>query len=316
MHLLNAAFIERVNGLVENLKIAIQRLKQQRNAVVLAHNYQLDEVQEVADYVGDSFYLSKVAASTEQDVIVFCGVRFMAETAKILSPQKVVLLPESGAGCPMADMITAEDLSELKAQHPGVPVACYVNSTAEVKAESDVCCTSANAIKIVASLPGNKVIFVPDENLGQYIAAKLPEKDFILWKGYCATHAKVKPEDVKKAREIYPEAKVLIHPECTPEVVELADFVGSTSAIIRYAEESDAKIFIVGTEMGVLYNLKNSQPDKQFFLLHPGLVCPNMKKTRLQSVYDALLNNQHEIEVEEQVALRAKQALNRMLEVG
>ena len=301
--------------MADQLKADIQYLKKQHNAVILAHNYQLDEVQEVADYVGDSFYLSKVAASTKQDVIVFCGVRFMAETAKILSSEKVVLLPESGAGCPMAEMITAEDVRDLKAKHPGASVVCYVNSTAEVKAESDICCTSANAVKIIQSLPEKQVIFVPDENLGQYIAQKVPDKQFILWQGYCATHAKVKPEDVKKAKEHYPEAKVLIHPECTPQVVALADFVGSTSAIIGYAEQSAAKTFIIGTEMGVLYNLQASQPDKQFFLLHPGLVCPNMKKTRLQSVYDALIHNQYEITVEEEIALQARKALSRMLEV-
>lgn len=302
--------------MVNDLKVKIQRLKKQRNAVILAHNYQLDEVQQMADYVGDSFYLSKMAANTDQDMIVFCGVRFMAETAKILSPQKVVLLPESDAGCPMAEMVTAEDLRTLKAEHPGVPVVCYVNSTAEVKAESDVCCTSANAIQVVAALPEDKVIFVPDENLGHYIATQLPAKKLILWKGHCATHVKVQPENVKMARAAYPGAEVLIHPECIPEVVAMADFVGSTSAIIHYAEQSSAKTFIVGTEMGVLVKLKESQPDKQFFLLHPGLICPNMKKVRLQSVYEALLHKQHEIIVEEQMAFQAKQALRRMLEVG
>ncbi len=298
------------------LTAEIRKLKKERNAVVLAHNYQLEEVQQVADYVGDSFYLSKIAAGVEHEVIVFCGVRFMAETAKILSPQKTVLLPESGAGCPLADMVTAEGIREMKARYPGVPVLCYINSSVEVKAECDVCCTSANAVKVVSSLPDRRIIFAPDENLGQYVAQKVPDKELILWKGRCVTHAKVRPEDVKLARAKYPEAKILIHPECDPAVVALADFAGSTLQIINYARESDASIFVIGTEVGVLYNLKTLCPDKQFFLLHPGLVCPNMKKIRLISVYEALINNQYEINVDEELARRAKQMLNKMLELA
>lgn len=293
----------------------IQRLKQDRNAVILAHNYQLEEVQRVADYVGDSLYLSKVAANSKQDVIVFCGVRFMAETAKILSPTKTVLLPEKDAGCPLAEMITAEGLRALKSKHPGVPVVCYINSSAEVKAESDICCTSANAVKIVASLSDRKVIFVPDENLGDYVAKQIPDKELILWKGHCVTHAKVKAEDVKQVRELYPAARILIHPECNPAVVKLADFVGSTSEIIRYAEESEESTFVIGTEMGVVCTLRETLPNKQFFLLHPGLVCPNMKKTRLESVYQALHNHQYEIDVEQEHILSAQRTLQRMLEV-
>jgi quinolinate synthase len=303
-----------VKALVD-LTMEIQRLKQNRNAVILAHNYQLDEVQRVADYVGDSLYLSKVAANSKQDVIVFCGVRFMAETAKILSPTKTVLLPEKDAGCPLAEMITAEGLRALKSKHPGVPVVCYINSSAEVKAQSDICCTSANAVKIVASLPDRKVIFVPDENLGDYVAKQIPDKELILWKGHCVTHAKVKTEDVKQVRELYPAAKILIHPECNPAVVKLADFVGSTSEIIRYAEESEESTFVIGTEMGVVCTLRETLPNKQFFLLHPGLVCPNMKKTRLESVYQALHNHQYEIDVEQEHILSAQRTLQRMLEV-
>ena len=295
-----------------DLVMEIQRLKQERNAVILAHNYQLDEVQKVADHIGDSFYLSKVAANSKQDVIVFCGVRFMAETAKILSPSKTVLLPEKDAGCPLAEMITAEGLRSLKSKYPDVPVVCYVNSSAEVKAESDICCTSANAVKIVASLPGRKVIFVPDENLGDYIAKQVPDKELILWKGHCVTHAKVKPGDVNQVRELYPTAKILIHPECHPAVVDLADFVGSTSEIMRYAKESSESIFVIGTEMGVVYTLKETLPTKQFFLLHPGLVCPNMKKTRIESVYQALQKNQYEIHIEAEYAARARLTLQRM----
>lgn len=298
-----------------DLAMEIQRLKQERNAVVLAHNYQLDEVQKVADYIGDSFYLSKVAADSKQDVIVFCGVRFMAETAKILSPTKTVLLPEKDAGCPLAEMITAEGLRTLKSKHPGVPVVCYINSSADVKAESDICCTSANAVNIVASLPQHKVIFVPDENLGDYVAKKLPHKDLILWKGHCVTHAKVKEVDVNRVRELYPSAKILIHPECNPAVVQLGDFAGSTSEIIRYAKESQDNIFVIGTEIGVVCTLKETLPTKQFFLLHPGLVCPNMKKTRMESVYQALRHNQDEIHVDYEHAVRAQLTLQRMLEV-
>ncbi|WP_425059066.1 Quinolinate synthase A [Sporomusa carbonis] len=298
------------------LTAEIRKLKKERNAVVLAHNYQLEEVQQVADYVGDSFYLSKIAAGVEHEVIVFCGVRFMAETAKILSPQKTVLLPESGAGCPLADMVTAEGIREMKARYPGVPVLCYINSSVEVKAECDVCCTSANAVKVVSSLPDRRIIFAPDENLGQYVAQKVPDKELILWRGRCVTHAKVRQEDVKLARAKYPEAKILIHPECDPAVVALADFAGSTLQIINYARESDASIFVIGTEVGVLYNLKTLCPDKQFFLLHPGLVCPNMKMIRLTSVYEALINNQYEINVDEELARRAKQMLNKMLELA
>jgi quinolinate synthase len=300
---------------VSELKQAVEKLKRERNALILAHNYQLDEVQEVADYIGDSFYLSKVAANIDCDVIVFSGVRFMAETAKILSPDKTVLLPEIDAGCPLADTITAEDVRNLKHLNPGAPVVCYINSSAEVKAESDICCTSANAIKVVSSLPDRKVIFVPDENLGDYVAKQLPEKELVLWKGCCVTHAKVKPSAILEMRERYPEAKFLVHPECEPAVVELADFAGSTSAIIQYAENSDANVFIIGTEVGVLCWLRNSRPEKQFFLLHPGLVCPNMKKTRLQSIYDALANNQYQIQVDEAIAAKAKHAISRMLEV-
>lgn len=293
----------------------IRRLKEERNAVIVAHNYQIGDVQAVADYVGDSFYLSKKAAEVEQDVIVFCGVKFMAETAKILSPTKTVLLPEIDAGCPLAETITVEDLRRLKQEHPGVPVVCYINSSAAVKAESDICCTSANAVKVVASLPGREVIFVPDQNLGHYVASQLPEKQLILWPGACVTHARVQPEHIQKVRQVHPEAPVLVHPECAPAVVEMADFVGSTSQIISYAEKSPEKTFIIGTEMGVLCTLRNRNPHKTFYLLTPGLVCPNMKKTHLTSVYRALAENRYEIQVDEAIANRARGTLGKMLEL-
>jgi len=294
----------------------LQELKEMHQAVIVAHNYQLEEVQQVADYVGDSFYLSKVAAKIQGKVIVFCGVRFMAETAKILAPDKEVLLPEIDAGCPLADMITADDLRKLKAENPGAPVICYINSSIEVKAESDVCCTSANALKVAAALPGKKLIFVPDGNLGDYVAKQLPDKEFVLWPGHCYTHAKIKPEDVLAARENHFDAKILIHPECDPAVVGLADFAGSTSQIMRYAETSDAAEFIIGTEMGVLYQMKAKQPEKKFYLLHSGLICPNMKKTRLSSVVAALKDNKYQITVDQAIAKQARRTLERMLELA
>lgn len=294
----------------------IDRLKKDRNAVILAHNYQLEEVQAVADYVGDSFYLSKIAAKVAAEVIVFCGVRFMAETAKILSPDKTVLLPEVAAGCPLADTITAQDIERLKQQHADAAVVCYINSSAQVKAASDVCCTSANAVKIAGSLPNKKLIFVPDKNLGDYIAKRLPEKEFVFGEGCCPTHAQVTPAHVEKMRARYPGAQLLIHPECCPEVTGQADFAGSTSAIIHFAESSAAQVFLIGTEIGVLFALKACQPHKQFILLHEGLLCPDMKKTNIQSIYNALANNCHEIMNDKALFDKARQSISRMLELA
>ena len=297
--------------LIDNIAI----LKKQRNAVIVAHNYQIDEVQEIADVVGDSFALSKYCASSPYEVIVFCGVHFMAESAKMLSPEKTVLLPEIDAGCPMAEMATAEALREEKKKYPNAAVVCYINSTAEVKAECDICCTSSNALKVIRSLKQEEIIFVPDCNLGSYVAQMVPEKRIILWKGFCATHHRVKPDDVKKVRELHPDAVLLVHPECKPEVVALADFVGSTKQIIDYAASSNAKKFIVGTEMGIMYKLKKDSPDKQFFLLTPGLVCPNMKKTTLNSVYEALRDMKNKIDLDEALRIKARVPLDRMLKV-
>lgn len=294
----------------------IQALKKERNAVIVAHNYQVDDVQEVADIVGDSFALSKYCASGNADVIVFCGVHFMAESAKILSPEKTVLLPEKDAGCPMADMVTADALRREKEKYKDAAVVCYINSSAEVKAECDVCCTSSNALKVVGSLKEKDILFVPDQNLGSYIAAKLPEKNFILWKGFCATHHRIKKDEVIKIREMHPDALVLVHPECRPEVVEMADFVGSTKQIIDYANSSPHQKFIIGTEMGVLYKLKKDNPGKTFYLLSPCLICPNMKKTSLESVYNALNEMKYEINVDPQISAKARRALDRMLELG
>jgi len=294
----------------------IKKLKKERNAVIVAHNYQIDDIQEIADVVGDSFALSKYCASNDASVIVFCGVHFMAESAKILSPEKTVLLPERDAGCPMADMVTAEDVRNLREKHPGAAVVCYINSSAEVKAECDVCCTSSNAVKVVKSLEEKDIIFVPDQNLGNYVAKQVPEKNLILWRGYCITHHRVKAEDVNKVRELYPEAKLLVHPECKPEVVEAADFVGSTKQIIDYARESKDPVLIIGTEMGVLYRLKKDSPDKTFYMLSSGMICVNMKKTNLNSVYNSLKEMKHEITLSEDVRLRASRALDRMLQIG
>ncbi|ACM60312.1 quinolinate synthetase [Caldicellulosiruptor bescii] len=301
---------------IEVLKNEIYKLKEEKNALIVAHNYQIDEVQEIADFVGDSFYLSKVCAERPEKVIVFCGVHFMAESAKILSPHKKVLLPEIDAGCPLADMVTAEDVENLKKKYPDYSIVCYINSPASVKAKSDVICTSSNAVKIVREFPNDKIIFLPDKNLGSFVKKQVPEKDIILWEGFCITHYKIKKEDVEKAKSLHPNALVLVHPECRPEVVELADFVGSTKQIIDFANTSKEKEFIIGTEMGVLYSLKKLNPDKKFYILHPGMICPNMKKNTLQSVRDALLYERYQIEVEEEIMEGAKKALSKMLEMG
>ncbi len=293
----------------------ITRLKKERNAIILAHNYQVPEVQDIADVVGDSYSLSQHAASTSSEVIVFCGVHFMAESAKILSPDKVVLLPVKDAGCPMADMVTAPRLREMKAKYPEAAVVCYVNSSAEVKAESDICCTSSNAVKVVESVKNKQVIFAPDENLGSYVASKVKDKELILWRGFCITHKRVKAEEVQKIRQLHPNAKILMHPECEPEVQKLADFLGSTSEIIKYAGEIPERDIIIGTEEGVLHILRKQNPHKNFYLLSTGLICTNMKKTRLEDVHNSLLNMQHEIHVDEDIRLKALKSLEEMLKI-
>jgi quinolinate synthase len=291
----------------------IRRLKKERNALIVAHSYQNDEVQDIADEVGDSFYLSRICADSDASLIVFCGVRFMAESAKILSPQKTVLLPESSAGCPMADSITAQDVINLKKEHPGAPVVCYINTSAEVKAECDICCTSSNAIKIVKDLPEAEIIFVPDKNLGSYVAKHVPEKNIILFDGCCATHNRFGVPEIEAARRLYPDAPIAVHPECDFHVCDLADFVGSTSEILDFCKKSDKKRFIIGTEMGIFHKLRKDSPQKEFYLLTPRLVCPNMKLTTLKSVYNALNENKTVVEVDETVRLRAVACLERML---
>lgn len=301
---------------INQYKQEISDLKKKRNAVIVAHSYQLDEVQEVADMVGDSYALSKYCATSNADVIVFCGVHFMAESAKTLSPEKTVILPEIDAGCPMADMVTAEGLREMKKKYPGAVVVCYINSSAEVKAECDVCCTSSNAVNIIKSIKEKDIIFVPDKNLGSYVAAQVPEKNIILWEGFCPTHHRIKAQDVIEAKKLHSDALLLVHPECQPDIVEMADYVGSTKQIIDYANSSSAEKFIIGTEVGVLYKLKKDNPNKTFYLLSPGLVCPNMKKTTLKSVHTALSEMKYIIELDEDIRLKSKTCLDRMLQIG
>lgn len=294
----------------------IKKLKSEKNAVIVAHNYQIDEVQDLADVVGDSFRLSQYCASSDYQTVVFCGVHFMAESAKILSPEKTVLLPEPDAGCPMADMVTAEALREEKKKYPKAAVVCYINSSAEVKAECDICCTSSNALKVIRSLVQKEILFVPDQNLGHYVAQQVPEKTIHLWKGFCVTHHRYNKSDAEAARKLHPDALLLVHPECRPEVVQMADFTGSTAEIIEYAKNSPQRKFLIGTEMGVLYKLKKDSPDKVFYTLSQGFLCPNMKKTTVSSVYQALKHMRHEITVDPKVAEGSRKALEAMLRVG
>lgn len=298
----------------EEIKGEIRALLQKRNGILLAHNYMRDEVQEIADITGDSLALSIEAARTSAEVIVFCGVHFMAESASILAPDKTVLLPRLDAGCPMADMVTVEGLLELKAGHPGVPVVTYVNSSAAVKAESDICCTSANAQQVVASLPGNELIFVPDRNLGQYVA-RFSDKTFHFWNGYCPTHERLKAEEVARLKSEHPDALFVCHPECNPAVVALADHVCSTTGMYGFCKESSAVKFIIGTEAGILYRLKRENPGKEFILASPALICPNMKLTSLEDILEALTTMKPVVKVPEEVRVAAKRALDRMLAI-
>jgi quinolinate synthase len=321
-----------------DLQKEILELKGQKRAIILAHNYQRSEVQDIADFVGDSLELSRTAATIDCKMIVFCGVNFMAESASILSPDKTVLLPEIEAGCPMADMIRVDSprpvftrfpgfenppafvyppeftLRDIRRQYPGVPVVAYVNTTAEVKAESDICCTSANVVKVIESLPGDKVICIPDKNLSMW-AARNTRKQVIAWDGYCNVHERVTADDVRKARSAHPGALVLAHPECRPEVLDLADHVTSTSGMLRFARSSTAMEFIVGTETGLMHRLRQENPDKAFFALRKDMVCPNMKRTTLKSIIRAFRENTYEIRVPEHIRIPAKKALDRMLAV-
>ncbi len=294
----------------------ILRLKRERNAIILAHNYQLGEVQDIADFVGDSLELSQKAAQTSAAVIVFCGVLFMAETASILCPDKKILLPDIHAGCAMADMITAEGLRKKKKEHPGATVVCYVNSSAEVKAESDVCCTSASAVNIVEKLPeGREILFVPDQYLGHYASTKTG-REMILWPGFCPTHARIKSQDIVRLKQEHPQAKVVVHPECRPEVIALADEVLSTGGMCRFARSTMAAEVIVGTELGIIYRLRKENPDKIFIPASEQAVCPQMKLITLENVLWSLDEMAPEVKVPEEIRLRAKAAVDKMLEVG
>jgi quinolinate synthase len=292
----------------------INELKKKRNAVILVHNYQRPEVQDIADFLGDSLDLSRRAAETKADTIVFCGVHFMAETAYILNPGKTVLLPDMDSGCPMANMVDAAGLRKLKNENPGVPVVCYINTTAEVKAECDVCCTSANAVKIAGSLKDDKLIFVPDKNLGQFAASKI-KKEVIFWNGYCPVHVGILKEHLLEAKREHPSAEVLAHPECTPEVTDAADKVLSTTGICDYVKQSGSREFIIATETGILHRLRKENPDKKFYPASKPAECPNMKKITLEKVLWSLEDMKNKVTVDEQVRVKAKTCIDRMLEI-
>ncbi len=293
----------------------ILSLKKQRKAIILAHNYQLGEVQDIADFVGDSLGLSQKAANTQAEVIVFCGVHFMAETTSILCPDKVVLLPDLNAGCPMANMIVAQKLRDRKAELGDVSVVCYVNSLAEVKAESDICCTSANAEKVVLSLdPGREILFIPDQYLGDYVQTKTGRK-MHLWPGFCPTHLRILPRHIVQLKQEYPRAKVVVHPECRPEVIALADEVLSTGGMCRYARQEDVSQMIIGTEMGIIHRLKKEHPAKRFIPVSEQAICPNMKLITLEKILWSLQEMAPQVRVPEEIRLRAKVAVDRMLEI-
>lgn len=302
-------------GFVVIIQDKIKELKKQKDAVILAHIYQDAAVQDTADFVGDSLELSRRALDVDCDVIVFCGVRFMAESAKILNPAKKVLLPVLSAGCPMADMVDAQDIKNHRKEHPDAAVVCYVNSSAEAKAESDICCTSSNAVKIVKSLKQDKIIFIPDENLGSYVAMQVPEKEIILHKGYCIVHKRVLIDDIDSAMKAAPDAELLVHPECTPEVVSKAHFTGSTAQIIKYAKESSHDEFIISTEQGILHILQKQNPDKKFYMATPKLICANMKKTSIDDVLASLENMEHEIKLDAKLMKKARKSLDKMLKI-
>lgn len=291
----------------------ISGLKQEKDAMILVHNYQRGEIQDIADYLGDSLGLSQKAEELSCKMIVFCGVQFMAESAKILSPEKTVLLPRKEAGCPMADMVAVEELKNLKAEHPNARVVCYVNTNADVKAECDVCCTSANAVKVVQNIEGNEIIFVPDRNLADFVQ-RFTDKKIIPWDGYCYVHEKIRAEDVRKAKELHSDAVLIVHPECKRGVIDLADEVLSTGGMVKFARNSNARKIIIGTEEGLIYRLKKENPDKTFYAAGPAQMCKDMKITTLEDVYLALKEEKYRIEIEETIGKRARESLDRMLE--
>lgn len=301
--------------MVNELESEILRLKQEKGAMILAHHYQSDEVKAVADHVGDSLEMAKIAAKSDANILVICGVSFMAETAKILAPMKTVLLPNMGAGCPMADMVTADDVRKAKEADPQLKVVCYVNSSAEVKAESDICCTSSNAVKVVSSIKAERILFVPDQNLGDYVSKQCPDRNISVWRGFCPTHHRVDSLDVARTMHKYPNAYLMVHPECRPEVLESADFVGSTSQIIHRCGEVEAETIVIGTEEGVISTIRRENPDKNIVLLDDVMICPNMKKTTLEDVYRVLRDGSNAIDVDENVRNKAFGAIDAMLNV-
>lgn len=301
-----------MNELIEK----INKLKKEKNAVILAHCYQNVEIDEVADYVGDSLYLSQMVAKTNADIIIFAGVYFMAQTAKILNPSRKVLLPRLESGCRMADMITLDQLREFKSKYPKMPTVCYINSTAEVKSECDICCTSSNAVKIVDSLKADEILFLPDTYLGKWVESQLGNVKVNTYTGFCPTHVQIRPNDVTEARKKYPNALVLAHPECHQSVVAMADYVGSTTGIMKFAAQSDKKEFIIATEKGVVDRLKRDYPEKEFYLIKDNVICPNMKWHTLTDIYNALDREEHEITVDTEIASKALKCIDRMLEVS
>ena len=308
--------IDEMGIIMSDLANKIHKLRKERNAVILAHNYQLPEVQDIADYVGDSLGLSIEASKSGAEVIVFCGVHFMAETAAIINPNKTVLMPDVDAGCPMADMITAEELKEEKVKFPHAKVVCYVNTSAAVKAESDICCTSANAVQVVKSLKdAEEILFIPDMYLGNYVSKQVPDKKFIFWNGYCPTHVAILAEDIQKAKGEYPAAQVLVHPECRPDVIDLADKVLSTEGMIKWVRTSSAKQFIIGTEVGIIHRLKGENPAKEFIPASERATCPNMKKTTLEKIFWSLEEGKTRITVPEDIRIKAKIAIDGMLSI-
>lgn len=302
-----------------DLVTKIKELKKEKNAIVLTHCYQNIEIDEVSDFVGDSLYLSKMAAQTNADIIVFAGVYFMAQSAKLLSPNKKVLLPNLNSGCMMADMINVQNLKSFKDRNPNIPVVCYINSTAEVKANCDVCCTSSNAVEVVKNLNSNKVLFVPDNFLGKYVQHKLPSVEIITFNGYCPIHQRIRLEEIERARKNYPNAMILTHPECNQEVAKRSDFIGSTKEIMEYVKKSDKKQFVIATEKGVVERLNRDSKkegwDKEFILIDENIVCPDMKKNTLDSIYDTLLKEENVIEIDLDVAKKATRCIERMFEI-
>lgn len=301
---------------MSSLREEIEILKKEKQAVILAHYYVPDEVQEIADYTGDSFYLSKVAKETDAKILVFAGVSFMGESAKILNPEKKVLLPDPTADCAMAHMADVEKIKAMKKSDPELAVVCYINSTAELKRYSDVCVTSANAVKVVKALPNRRIYFIPDQHLGSFVAAQVPEKEIILGDGFCPVHQQMTAREVQSAKEAHPEALVFVHPECPKEVADLADYVGSTSGIIKAAAESDAEEFLIGTETGVMYELKKQNPDKKFYPIQQEQCCHDMKKVTLQKIWDCLRDESNEVQVDAEVSEKAKHAMEQMLKLA